>query len=365
MKECKFCEHTMKVQNFNKHMEVCSIKNTFGIPKSQILKMIEQSDIINEEQVGAKYKDEISTLKSQNGMNEMMLEKTFKFIKDISDQSVALTTEKEGIKSHDPIERINLMFISDETRKTYISEWSLYQAYCNKENLNPFITDSANSYIENSKATLSTIIKKKGNIQSILSHILNTRINLRKIRRKPTFKPKYALSAKEVEDYLSEQKQVDYEDYLLQKLLIEYGCRINTAGAIKVSHLEFLRSDDTILLPDTKTGERMETITEELRLLLTDHVNSKSLTADDYLFTVGGSQKERLRVHKLGLRINKRIRRSKVLKKSKNYKYTSHMFRKTKAFNIFQNAVNAAKNEARNAIGQKKNSTAIEPYINM
>ena len=85
---------------------------------------------------------------------------------------------------------------------------------------------------------------------------------------------------------------------------------------------------------------------------------------EDYIFYQGGANKGwRRRSQDIGNRINKRIRESKVLRKRANYKYSSHMFRKTKAYNMFHKGVEELKDKVRASIGQSQGSTALNSYI--
>ena len=69
------------------------------------------------------------------------------------------------------------------------------------------------------------------------------------------------------------------------------------------------------------------------------------------------------RSHRLCVKINSRISESNVLPKSSNYKFSSHMFRKTKAYNLYHEKNEQLKEEARSAIGQSSGSQAIQFYI--
>jgi integrase len=180
--------------------------------------------------------------------------------------------------------------------------------------------------------------------------------------------PKYALTNQEISKYLKEQKIEDTEDYLIQRLMLTYGLRVNTIALLKVKHLEFIdRGQDeepTIYLPDSKTKKhRVEPIEEELVKLLEEWVKDKD--GEDFVFYEEGSDKnERRRAQDICIRINKRIKKSKVIKKKGSYKYTSHMFRKTRAYNMFQSRMKELKEEVRASIGQSSGSMAIEHYIN-
>jgi integrase len=153
---------------------------------------------------------------------------------------------------------------------------------------------------------------------------------------------------------------------LIQKILIEFGCRINTIGSLKLKHLEFLNGGNNIILPDSKTGQREEIISDNLKDELSNYVYQQNLQdEDDYIFKVPFVTTEPDRTHKITIRINKKIKLSKVLKKTSNYTFSSHMFRKTKAFQAYSKAMQKAKEIARKEIGQKDNSNAIDHYIKL
>lgn len=177
-------------------------------------------------------------------------------------------------------------------------------------------------------------------------------------------KKKYALSAEEIKDYLIEQKQESKEDFLIQLLMITYGLRINTIGGLRLKHLEFMNGTNTIYLPDTKTGGRTESVTEEIKNLAKEWVKKRKLNEDDSFIFNGKSSDINKRTKVINTRINKRIKDSKIIKKIKGLTFSSHMFRKTKARMAYTKALDFAKQEARKSIGQVEGSSAIEYYIN-
>ena len=69
------------------------------------------------------------------------------------------------------------------------------------------------------------------------------------------------------------------------------------------------------------------------------------------------------RAQEICKKVNRLIQNSSVLKFNKNYKFSSHMFRKTVAFTLFQKLVVDAKKEVRKSIGQAEESSAVEYYI--
>ena len=53
--------------------------------------------------------------------------------------------------------------------------------------------------------------------------------------------------------YQQEQKAINFEDYLIQKIMIRYGLRINSIASLRVKHLIFLERgcDKIIHFPDS------------------------------------------------------------------------------------------------------------------
>ena len=70
------------------------------------------------------------------------------------------------------------------------------------------------------------------------------------------------------------------------------------------------------------------------------------------------------RARDLSEKINKHLRDSKVIEHDENYKYSSHCFRRSVAFNLYNKENAELKEKVRKAIGQSQNSTAVEFYIN-
>jgi hypothetical protein len=153
----------------------------------------------------------------------------------------------------------------------------------------------------------------------------------------------------------------------MQKLMIEYGLRVNTVAAIKIKHLSFLNEGPlTIFLPDIKVNStRKEEIEADFALEIEDYIEQMgNFNEEDYLFCRDIKLDVRKRATQIGKLINKKIQNTKVIKKNPNFKYSSHMFRKTKAYNIFQEGMKEVKERVRKSIGQAAGSTAVEHYIN-
>ncbi len=263
-----------------------------------------------------------------------------------------------------PIQKIKELHVSEVTKENYLREWSLYLAWLRKHNLSPEV-ESANSYLGSLEKKASTLRTKQGLLQNILQIVVDPTIKLNQVKRRITFTPKYALTDKELEAYLKEQKRLNKENYLIQKLLATYGLRINSAAAIKIKHLEYLSSNTSFIhLPESKVGrQRIETIEDEFGEELEGFLG-RGYDQEDYVFYKEGKNRTmRQRSYDMMVRINKCIRSSKVLQMNENYKYSSHMFRKTVAWNTFHQGIENLKAKARKRIGQAPGSTAINSYI--
>ena len=359
MKTCEYCDSIMFSSNYKRHLLKCQIKLHFDLPKQQILLLIQQNKSNLSE-------DNSKQLKSQLNESEHKNQQFTHLIKSIHQEIAELLSKSVSESRNDPYSTIENMVLSDLTKREYKNDWKLYSDYCEKNKLNVFLASSANEYLAKLDNRVSTIIKKRSNLQSVLSTLSETPIKLRRIRKKAQYRPKYALSQKEIELYLEEQREFSYKDWLIQRILIEFGCRINTIGSLRLKHFEFINGGDQIILPDSKTGQRVETISSNLKEKLIDYVNQQNLNDEEnFIFKVAFVTTEADRSHKLCMRINKRIKHSRVLKKTSNFTFSSHMFRKTKAFQAYYKAMHEAKEIARKEIGQKEGSTAIEHYIKL
>jgi integrase len=122
-----------------------------------------------------------------------------------------------------------------------------------------FEIESINKYLIGIKDMYryNTIIKKRAILQRIIRSMLSRNdIELSKIPVIYDKKPKYVMSSVEVENYLMEQKRLNFENYVIQKLFIQTGCRINATIYLKLKHLEFKNNvySKEVFLPDRKTG---------------------------------------------------------------------------------------------------------------
>jgi integrase len=351
MKTCEWCEKIMKNSNYKKHSMVCFYRHELKITKSQ-LNFLKENAVENPEE------DLL-----QLNLTDLKL-----FLTEIFHKSKTLYKKIEEEK-WDPVEKIKELQVGPETKAAYVREWLLYTKFIKEKKLG-VSKETANTYLASVKCKPSTLRKKQYMLQLILQHLLETTVNLNKIRKRINFKPKYALTQDEIKKYLEEQKELNEEDYLIQKILLIYGLRINTIGLLKFQHLEFLYTDGepVIHLPDSKTKtQRVEPIEKNLienfRIFI-DNENVDDEDPDDYVFLKNNfNYPEKRRAQLLCKRINDRILNSKVLKKNPNYVYSSHMFRKTKAYRMYHKEEEELKNRVRRGIGQAEGSQAIGHYI--
>jgi integrase len=351
MKTCEFCEKTMKTQNFSKHNQVCIIRREFNTPKSVILEAIGGKPVENSLEDLLNLNDRLTSENSKcvNFVRRFVEEANFILVANSSDQ--------------DYLAKIAEMSLSTSTAKEYVSEWRIYNAWSHKNKMSSLSPSTASSYIAHLKVEVSTAKTKRNRLQSILRHLTGQSVVLPRIRRRIRRIPKHKMSAEEVLEYLKEQQAVSYEDYIVQLIMLTFGCRIHSCSSLRVSHLEFLRGGAMMILPDSKTGDREVEVADPLKKHLRKWLNKNKLTFDDFLFSAGSSADLKKRANVLCMRINKRIKKSNVLRKSPNYKLSSHMFRHTKAFEVFREHLERGKQAARSAIGHSHGTSSIEYYL--
>lgn len=351
MKNCYFCEKSMKTQNFKKHQKVCFFKVEFNESKSNVLRALYNLP-----------KENLSPVKSDQV--DLALIELKNFLTEFFNKSRLLHKKIIEDDLRDPIERIKELHVNDSTKDGYIVEYKLFKKWLNK-NKKTLTIESANSYLASLKCKGSTLKKKMNILQNLLRLLIDPHIKLNPIRMRISYQSKYSLSEEEVHLYLEEQKS-NPEFYLIQKFMIIYGLRVNTVAGLKLKHLNFLHPGVVdIIIPDTKTSsDRIEKITEELSDEFNNFIAGKNLEQEDFIF-YRESKNDSVRKRATGLckLINKRIDESKALKKNANYKFSSHMFRKTKANTIYQEGLAQLRDKARKAIGHSGNSSSINHYI--
>jgi hypothetical protein len=68
----------------------------------------------------------------------------------------------------------------------------------------------------------STLRTKHSLLENILKFLIDPIINLNPFNKRITFTPKYVMKDEEIGPYLEEQKKINIEYYLIQKLMISY-----------------------------------------------------------------------------------------------------------------------------------------------
>ena len=357
--KCEWCGKNMKKQNKKKHDGVCLWKKEVKIKKKDLKKLIRnQGGIVEVDEDQARIK-ELSYLELT------------RYLKNVYNNSIYLYKKIIVGAQRDPVERLREMQVSDVTKENYVREWKLYQKWL-KGNNEVINKDTANTYLaslENRRA--STIRTKHSLLENIFKFLLDPTVSLNKFNRRISFTPKYVMKDEELIPYQEEQRGINFEDYLIQKLLMRYGLRINSIASLKIKHLVFLDEgcEKTIHFPDSKVKrERYEPVDDELGGEIREFVSrfiDEIDNDDEFVFDRNRSEvPERKRAHDLSVRINNRIRSSKIIKMNRNYQYSSHMFRKTRVYNEYQEGVEKLKEDLRKKIGQAKGSTSLNSYIN-
>lgn len=331
----------MLSSNFAKHNTRCYVKNQFGVSKSEIVSLIQ----------GNRQQSQLNPL-------QLKISKFEKFTENILRESRELIAE---LNQSDPEVKLNEMNISSSTLISYKSEWNQYSVWCKKRKVDPLLTTSANCYVGSLDKRTTTLKKKRSILQVILMFLTDRPVVLRKIRRRISIIPKYSMSPHEVTEYLEEQAKINHETYIIQLLLITYGCRIHSVACLTIGDLDFVRKK--IFLPDSKTGTREVDMTANVHRVLKSFIQKiNKPTHSTFVFSASNDDRFK-RAAEICKNVNELIRQSLVLRKNQNYRYSSHMFRKTVAFTLFQRLVVDAKKTVRRSIGQSEGSSAVEYYI--
>ena len=332
----------MKSSNFSKHNQRCYVKFNFGFSKSHILNVLH---------------DHRSDEMSHQSALQLRLSKLEKFTEKFAEESRELVND---LRDFDPESRLNEMTVSSSTMVAYKSEWRQYSAWCKKMKLDPFSSSSANSYVAQVGKRTSTLKKKRSILQVLLQFLTDRPVILRKIRRRVSIIPKYSMSASEVVEYLKEQSEICEETYIIQLLLITYGCRIHSVACLTVGDIDFSRRK--IIFPDSKTGMRDVEMTDDVYRKLKSFVDKRDSSSSSFVFSASSDDRTS-RAAEICKKVNNLIRKSSVLKFNQNYKFSSHMFRKTVARALYQRLIVEAKKSVRKSIGQAEGSSAVEYYI--
>lgn len=352
---CDFCDKKMSNTNLKRHQEKCIYKVELGSKKSYVLELLSKNPDLKSQEEAEKEQNEIKIselMKTMQDFYEKCLE-----IKEKYTQGLAEQTAEEKIQS---------MGVGENTKYNYLLEWNKFNTW-RKKNKRPLIPSSMNQYIHKYECKPSTKVKKKWMLQRLLKVILDSDKELEPIRERFSYSQQYSMKLEEISPYLAEQKAINYEDYLVQKLMIYLALRVGTIPALKLEHFEFYvtKNGSQLALPYTKNKKIIvRQVETEFRNELTSFLNTLNLKRGDFVFLRDKTDiSEKRRAHEMSKRINKRIENSKVLIKLPHYKYTSHMFRKCIPNIHYQKRVDEAKEEARQMLGQKRGSSAVEHYL--
>lgn len=344
---CQWCNRTMKQPNFKKHLSKCFFKNDLEATREEITNLLQNKNRREDE---SKYE---------------MLQVFFKKV----ESQVSKYREIIGRVNKDPLNIIDDLPLEDSTKRVYKSEWKKFSEYTEKNKL-PQNAESANVYLGRIKCAISTKYTKRNMLQTVLRNLFdNDQLKLRLIRQKYSAKPKATLSDEEIAIYLKEQKELNMELYVAQLLMATYGLRVSSIAAIQKKHFDFLYDhSNKITLPDVKTKtQRTETLSEHVKDELMEYLDEFDLDewADEEFIFLRRFKNSTVNIRSTYLchMINRQLANTSSFHKSPNFKYTSHLFRKTLANRDYQTKINELKEEAKKRIGHQKSSTAIDYYL--
>src|SRR6267142_5295227 len=112
MKQCVWCEKTMKKQNFNKHQKACFYKIEIELKKCDLVRM-KQNPLPPDP-------DDDEMKKKELEYSELKI-----FLQDFYRKSFQLNRKIAEEETRDPTERIQELKVSDVTKEHYLREWSL------------------------------------------------------------------------------------------------------------------------------------------------------------------------------------------------------------------------------------------------
>lgn len=245
-------------------------------------------------------------------------------------------------------------------QKSYLFEWNSYHSWCRKNEKHELLVDVANSYIKSLNAT-ATRTKKRSIIQCLLRMFTSKDIRLRNVAVRIKTKKKYAMKDDELLSYLDEQKQIDFQDYVLQQFLVYFCARINSAIHLKWEHF----SEGFVCVPDTKTGDKVVSSDSNFNDIITEYSEKYKLNKKGYVFYPDCSVDAR--VCTITRNINSRIRLSPVMNRLKEENptcmFSSHIFRKSEAYKLYNDGKEELLKKVRIRLRHVKNSRSTNVYI--
>ena len=74
------------------------------------------------------------------------------------------------------------------------------------------------------------------------------------MRQRMSFKPKYSMTRSDIINYLDEQRKLNFENYIIQKIMITCTLRVGPVAGFKRKHFDFynLMNDSSIAVRDNK-----------------------------------------------------------------------------------------------------------------
>jgi integrase len=280
-----------------------------------------------------------------------------------SSTEIILQYENSNLNSTNVIDNL---LVSDNTLKDYKNEWNTFENFANSNSMNHSLTETANQYLKEASKTClpSTVNKKKNIIQNILRQTTKNGFIKLNTYKRVKVKKKYAMSKALLKRYLKEQKQnKNSTSYMIQYLLSKFACRINAVAGLCVHHLEFMKGNNNkIILPDRKTGEYEVNVPEKAKIKILAYLKRNKIETG-FIFKAGKSENLTRRAHTMAKNINDAIKKSKVLPLTKNWCFSSHMFRRTLAQLKNNEIIEKAKVGTRKKIGQMEGSKAVGAYL--
>lgn len=360
-KSCFYCYKEMWAPNYNEHLKICIYKRDFNLPRADVLEKVFPRPI-DVKEIEIKYETIIQHILI-----------TAKHVRDTIEPMIERLENKEVLKES-PIKKIKQIVVRESTQRAYLSEWRQISQYL-KDNDLKLCKENADEYIlhlyRTGRHTVSTLKKKKHTLEIIMSRILGSQIILEGVNKLTCYKEKYPMTESDVKNYLAEQINISYEDYIIQRLCISYSLRINSPGLMKLCHLDFLKGGNRIFIPDLKKNKvDVDTIDDEFAGVIKHFIakreqdlNFKFLPNDPIFSPLHGTEKNR--VKQISKRINKRIMDSKVFNFNLPFTFSSHMFRKTQVYNDFHKKFEEFKTEARKKLRHKPDTQAVNHYIGL
>ena len=355
---CDYCGTKSKKKNLARHKSTCIYVNELKRKKSEIVILLEQNP-----QMDNFNSDRIVKLEIETQEMRLVFQNVYESMKKLS---LKYSNDEEQT----PEEKIKSLNISENTKDNYLRQWRLFRVWKDK-NHKPVSLVSMNLYISSLSCKTTTKFTKRGILQNICRHILNEKGDLNPMRQRLNYTVKYSMTRDDIDKYLSEQKNIDEQMYIIQSMCVWLSIRVGAVAGFLKKHFDFynLQNNSSIAVKDNKGNNVLyKELSPEFKEELTDYLNSREdyddLSSDDYVFYLEGKNSTlKRRSRDLSAKINTLIKNSKVFDKSPNFQYSSHMLRKALPNLLFTEKIEEVKKEARALLGHKRGTSSIKHYI--